>query len=259
MPRLIGLLFLLLATPAIAQLPGGRVVDLTHPFGRDTIYWPTAEPFTLTVVNDGVTPGGYYYAANNFSAAEHGGTHIDAPVHFARGHRTVDSIPVEQLIGPAIVVDISGPCAHNRDYQVTVADLQAWEKAHHIIKGEIVLLRTGWATRWPDKKQYLGTEARGPAALAQLHFPGLRPDAAHWLAERHVKAVGIDTASIDYGQSTRYQSHQTLFAADIPAFENIGDLSVLPTEGATLIALPMKIEGGSGAPLRVIAILPATP
>jgi kynurenine formamidase len=251
------LVILLFAAPAPAQLPRGRVIDLSHAYGRDTLYWPTSRPFELDKVSDGITPGGYYYAANDFCSAEHGGTHVDAPIHFARGHATVDRIPVEQLIGPAVVIDVTAACARDRDYQVTVADLEAWQKAHRPIGGgEIVLLRTGWATRWPDAKAYLGTAQRGAAGVAQLHFPGLHPDAARWLADKRVHAVGIDTASIDHGPSTRYLAHQTLFARDIPALENVADLSALPAVGATVIALPMKIAGGSGAPVRMVALLP---
>jgi kynurenine formamidase len=232
------------------------MIDLSHAYGSDTLYWPTSRPFHLDKVSDGITPKGYYYAANDFCSAEHGGTHLDAPIHFAKGHATVDRIPLEQLLGPAVVVDVTAASARDRDHQVTVADLLAWEHAHRPIGAEIVLLRTGWAARWPDARAYLGTAERGPAGAAQLHFPGLHPDAAKWLAERKVRAVGIDTASIDYGPSTLFGSHQALFLRDIPVLENLADLSALPATGATIIALPMKIAGGSGAPVRVVALLP---
>ena len=106
--------------------------------------------------------------------------------------------------------------------------------------------------------RYLGTAERGAEAVAKLHFPGLDPDAARWLvANRRIDAIGIDTASIDFGQSTLFESHRALYAANIPAFENLTTLERLPATGASIIALPMKIGGGSGAPLRAIAILPA--
>ncbi len=104
-------------------------------------------------------------------------------------------------------------------------------------------------------KRYLGTTKTGPAAVPELHFPGIHPDAAHRLVERRVRAVGIDTPSIDYGQSTTFDTHQTLFAADIPAFENVAHLSAVPPIGAFVIALPMKVRGGSGGPLRIVAVL----
>lgn len=237
---------------------GMQWIDLTHSFSSQTIYWPTAKPFTLEVVAAGQTPGGYYYSANNFSAAEHGGTHLDAPIHFAEGRRAADAIPVRQLIGPAAVVDVRDSAGWNPDYLVSVQDLQRWEAGYGRIEdGAIVLLRTGWAQYWNERRRYLGTPKTGPAAVPELHFPGLDPDAARWLVrERHISAIGLDTPSIDRGQSRDYQSHRILFAADIPAFENLGTLDALPHIGAYVIALPMKIGGGSGAPLRIVAAIP---
>src|SRR5881398_2248413 len=201
-------------------------VDLTYAFDSTTIYWPTAKPFRLEVVSAQRTPAGYYYAANNFAAAEHGGTHLDAPVHFAEGKLSADQIPVTRLTGPAVVIDVSGQAAADRDVRVAPADLEAWERDHTPIpEGTVVLIRTGWGSRWPDRARYLGTTKTGAAAVPELHFPGIHPDAARWLVGRKVRAVGIDTPSIDYGQSTTFDTHQTLFAADIPAFENVAHLS----------------------------------
>lgn len=233
-----------------------RLVDLSHEYSADAIFWPTAEGFRLEVVSDGPTPQGYYYAANNFSGAEHGGTHLDAPVHFAQGRMSVEQIPLDQLVGPAAVVDVSGKAASDPDYQVSVAELQAWEQAHGPITGLIVLIRTDYSNRWPDAARYLGTAERGEAAVAKLHFPGIHPEVARWLSEKHVKAVGIDTASIDYGQSTLFETHRTLYDKNIPGLENLAHLDQLPPTGAVLVALPMKIKGGSGAPLRAVAMLP---
>jgi kynurenine formamidase len=244
--------------PAAALFPAGEVVDLSHAYSADAIFWPTAAPFRLETVADGVTPGGYYYAANNFSSSEHGGTHMDAPVHFADGHQTADQVPLDRLIGPAVVVDVSDAASRDPDYQVTVADLERWEQQHgRIPETSILLLRTGFSSRWPDAARYLGTAERGEAAVANLHFPGLHPDAARWIVEsRPVRAVGLDTASIDYGQSSQFESHRILYAEDIPAFENLAALDRLPATGAMIVALPMKIAGGSGAPLRAVAFLP---
>ena len=238
---------------------GGELIDLSHTYDAKTIYWPTADPFRLEKVADGVTPGRYYYAANNFFTSEHGGTHLDAPVHFAQNHWTVDQIPLDRLIGPAVVVDVTAKAEQNADYQVSVADLEEWETQHGAFPASaMLLLRTGFSTRWPDAARYLGTAERGQAAVAKLHFPGLHPDAAKWLvSSRSITALGIDTASIDFGQSTVYESHQVLYARNIPAFENLTNLARLPVTGATIIALPMKIGGGSGAPLRAVAVLPS--
>jgi kynurenine formamidase len=236
----------------------GTLVDLSHAYGADTIFWPTADPFRLDVVAEGVTPQGYYYASNNVFTSEHGGTHVDAPIHFAEGQQTVDQIPLDRLIAPAVVVDVTAETERDADYQVTAADLEAWEREHgRIPVNAVLLIRTGFSRRWPDAVRYLGTSARGDEGVKQLHFPGLHPDAARWIVEqRPVRAVGIDTASIDHGQSTLFEAHRTLFARDIPAFENLTNLDRLPATGATIIALPMKIEGGSGAPLRAVAAVP---
>jgi kynurenine formamidase len=235
----------------------GRIVDLSHSYDDQTVYWPTAEPFKLEKDFEGVTDKGYFYTANRFSTAEHGGTHIDAPVHFAEDHQTVDQIPLEHLIGSAIVVDVTQNASSNPDYQVAVEDLQKWEQANgQIPQGSIVLLRTGYGKFWPDRKRYMGTDERGADAVAKLHFPGLNPDAARWLTtNRAIHAVGLDTPSIDYGQSTLFESHRILFDKDIPAFENLANLDQLPAKGFKVIALPMKIKGGSGGPLRAVALL----
>ncbi len=244
--------------PPSPRFPSGEIVDLSHAYDSSTIFWPTADAFRLETVADGITPGGYYYAANNLFTSEHGGTHIDAPVHFAQGKQTVDRIPVERLVGPAVVIDVTAAAERDADYQVTVADIeQAEARDGAIPPNAILIIRTGFSRRWPDAARYLGTADRGDAAVARLHFPGLHPDAARWLvANRQLDAIGIDTASIDYGQSTQYESHRVLFDRDVPAFENLTSLERLPARGASVIALPMKIGGGSGAPLRAIAILP---
>ena len=251
-------LALSLAPSAAAQLPKGRVVDMSYPFDATTVYWPTEAGFALESEHAGMTEKGYYYASNKFCAPEHGGTHIDAPLHFAEGHNSVDAIPLDQLMGEAIVVDVSAKCAADRDYQVTEADFAAWEKRHgRIPKGAIVFLRTGFGKYWPDRVKYMGTDERGPDAVAKLHFPGLHPDGAKWLvANRSIKAIGLDTPSIDYGQSTLFGSHVALYTHDVPAFENVANLDQLPEKGATVVALPMKIKGGSGGPLRIIAFVP---
>src|SRR5262245_58488698 len=213
------------AAPA-ATLPPGQIVDLSHAYDSQAIFWPTAEPFRLEKVADGVTPAGYYYAANNFFSSEHGGTHVDAPVHFAQGHQTVDQIPLDRLVGEAYVVDISSRAGQNPDLLIDVADLQAAERAQGPIPNRAILLfRTGYSRHWPDPVRYLGTAERGEAGAAKLHFPGLHPDAARWLiANRPIKAVGIDTASIDYGQSRAFETHRLLYERDIPAFENLASL-----------------------------------
>jgi kynurenine formamidase len=236
----------------------GPAVDLTHPFDADTIFWPTEEGFVLERGSAGRSEAGYWYEAHRMRLAEHGGTHLDAPVHFHEGGSTTERVPLARLIAPAVVVDVREACAKDAGYAVSIGDLERFEAAHgRIPDGAALLLRTGFGARWPDRARYLGTAERGAAAVAKLRFPGLAPEAARWLvANRKLAAVGLDTASIDPGTSTRFESHQILFAAEIPAFENLARLERLPPTGATLIALPMKIAGGSGGPLRAVAILP---
>ena len=261
----IGLVVLLaLATPlAAAQsladlLAGHEIVDLSHAYDAETIYWPTEDGFELEVGFEGMTDGGYYYEANTFRSAEHGGTHLDAPIHFAEGRQTVEAIPLDHLVGPAVVIDVSSAALADPDYRVTVADFEAWEAEHGPLPdGVIVLLNTGYARFWPDRERYMGTAERGAEAVAKLHFPGLHPDAARWLVEaRRIHAVGLDTPSIDYGQSTLFESHRVLFEANVPAFENVANLDGLPAHGFVVAALPMKIRGGSGGPLRIVAFVP---
>ena len=237
--------------------PSGEWIDLSHDFSEETPYWVTAEPFKRTTVAEGVTPQGYYYSAYNFAAAEHGGTHIDSPIHFAEGKKTVDQVGLDQLIAHGVKIDVSAKAANDRDYQITKEDITSWETANgKIPEWSIVLFQTGFSSKWPDKKSYLGTDQKGPEAVKDLHFPGLHPDAAKWLVEnRKIHAVGLDTASIDYGQSTKYESHVALMTNNIPAFENVANLDKLPAKGFHIVALPMKIKGGSGAPLRIVAFV----
>ena len=248
---------LVVLCPVEPSTAAEKTVDLTHPFDQRTIYWPTETGFTLQKGPAGFTDRGYYYAANRFAAPEHGGTHIDAPIHFFENRQTVDQIPLSRLMGECVCVDVSSQCAANRDYQVTVEDFRQWERAHNAsLEDKIVLLKTGYGRRWLKREDYLGTAATGLTAVSQLHFPGLDPAAAIWLAtRRQIKAVGIDTASIDHGPSRNFGSHVNLFRENVPALENLAALDKLPATGFKIIALPMKIAGGSGAPCRVVAII----
>ena len=240
------------------DLQSGRWVDLSHAYDAQTPYWPTAAGFQFDTVFEGMTDKGYYYSAYSFSSAEHGGTHIDAPIHFAKGRQTVDQIPLDRLVGPAAVVDVSDSCESYIDYQITVQDILDWERQHGELEaGSILLFRTGFADFWPDKMKYMGTDQIGEAAVALLHFPGIHPNTAKWLVEnRQVSAVGLDTPSIDFGRSSLFQTHRILFEQNVPAFENLASLKGLPSWGAYVVALPMKIRGGSGGPLRIIAWIP---
>lgn len=239
------------------DLATAEVVDLSHPYDHRTLYWPSAGglQFQLEVLQAGPTPGGWYYAANRVCTPEHGGTHLDAPLHFAEGQRSVDQVPVRQLVAPGVVIDIRTPAAKDADYRLTVADVVAWESANgRIPQGAIVLLRTGWEARWGDRRAYFGDDTPGDAS--HLHFPSFGEEAVRWLiAERAIGVLGVDTASIDHGASRDFQVHRVAAAHQVPGLENLTQLSALPARGFWVIALPMKIGGGSGAPLRAIALL----
>ena len=234
-----------------------RAIDLTHALNAKTLYWPTSPTsFKLDQLSFGPTPGGWFYSAFAFSAPEHGGTHLDAPIHFGEGHLTVDRVPLDKLIGPAVVIDVTAKARGDADYRLTRDDVAAFEKAHgRIAAGTIVLLRTGWSTRWPDRKSYLGDDT--PNDATKLHFPSYGVEAARLLIqERRVAAIGVDVASIDYGPSADFMVHRIAAANDVPGIENLTNLNLLPATGAVIFALPMKIEGGSGGPVRVIALVP---
>jgi len=236
-----------------------KLLDMTYPYDENTIYWPTAKPFQLTKGNWGFTEKGYFYAANEYSAAEHGGTHVDAPIHFAENGRTIDQIPLQEWVGPAVKIDVVNKCEQNRDYLLQVEDIIDWEKQHgRIADGAWVIMYTGIDTKYyPDKEKVLGTSKTGMEAIPELSFPGFSPESAEFLIkERNIRGIALDTPSIDYGKSTEFKVHQILFAADKLAIENIANLDQLPATGATLYAMPMLIKDGTGAPARVFAVLP---
>ncbi len=239
--------------------PQTEFLDMTYAFGETSIYWPTGESFSSTQVAFGVNDQGWFYASNTYSANEHGGTHVDAPIHFAEGGRSIDQVELEEWIGPAVVIDVVAKCEKNRDYLLTVDDVRSWEQRHGAIpSGAWVLMYTGIGTRhYPDRKLVLGTDLTGPEAVAELSFPGFSEESvAYLLDERQITGVGLDTPSIDYGRSKEFPVHRLLTGAGKLAIENIARLDQLPATGATLYAIPMLIEGGTGAPARIFANVP---
>jgi kynurenine formamidase len=159
-------------------------------------------------------------------------------------------------MAPAVVIDVTAKAAADPDYRLTTADVLEFERRHgRLVPGTIVLLRTGWSARWPDRKTYLGDDTPGDAS--RLRFPSFGVDAARLLVEeRGVAALGCDVASIDYGQSTDFMVHRIAAARDVYGLENLTNLDGVPATGAIIIALPMKIAGGSGGPVRVVALTP---
>ncbi len=261
--RLILLIMFVIVYINCAPLPTsdikGEILDMTYPYDESSIYWPTAKPFRLVKVFWGISEGGYWYASNEFSASEHGGTHADAPIHFAQNGRAMDQIPLEEWIGPAAKIDVTVKCDENRDYLLTVADIKMWEEVYgEIPDGAWIIMYTGIDTKYyPDKKKVLGTEKTGEAAIPELSFPGFSPESIEFLTKkRNITGIAIDTPSIDYGKSSEFMVHRILFAADKLALENIANLDKLPADGAMLYVIPMLIKDGTGAPARVFAILP---
>ena len=235
-----------------------RLLDMTYPYDEDTIYWPTAESFKLEKVSWGISEGGWWYASNNYSASEHGGTHVDAPIHFAENGRTIDQITLVEWIGPAVRIDVTEKCEKDRDYLLSVDDIKGWETQFgKIPDGAWVIMYTGIGTQYyPDKEKILGTDKTGLDALPELSFPGFSSESVEFLVEeRNITGIAIDTPSIDYGKSKDFKVHQVLCGADKLALENIANLDKLPPSGAVLYVIPMMIKDGTGAPARGFAIL----
>jgi len=239
------------------DLGNHEFIDLSYPYNKDTIYWPTApSKFSLEQLAYGRTAAGFFYTANAIATPEHGGTHIDAPIHFNAMGQTVDQIPLEQLFLSGVIIDVSDKTKRDRNYRLTREDVLLFEATHGQIAANIaVLLRTGWGKHWPDVKAYLGDDTQGNDS--NLKFPSFGESAVRLLVEeRKVALIGVDTASIDYGPSRDFIVHRIVGENNVPGIENLANLNKLPATGFMLIALPIKVEGGSGGPVRVVALVP---
>ena len=250
----------------LSELAAGRlrVVDLTQPLSAETPLlplppqWKNTPPFRLWELSryDERGPGWYW---NAFETGEHTGTHFDAPVHWISGknlaNNTVDTIPPGQFVGPACVLDVTDEVARDADFLVTPETLLAWEKKHGWIPaGAWVLLRTGWSKR-ESATAYINMKADGP------HTPGWAPAASEFLARgRNILGVGVETVGTDAGQATKldppFPNHFIMHGSGKFGLAGLCNLDQLPPTGAVVIAAPLKIVGGSGSPLRVIAITP---
>jgi kynurenine formamidase len=234
------------ATPVFS-----RVIDLTQTISEHSPNWEGSIPSPFqakqvaTIDKDG-------YFARAISLPEHFSTHIDAPAHFARGLWTVDQIPPERLIAPLAVIDVSEKVRSNPDYQLNVDDIAAWEQVNgQIPMGSAVFASTGWATRWPSMKDYRGADERGI-----MHFPGYSPQAAKFLVEgRNIVGLGIDTLSVDAGTATDFPVHHFTMGHSVYHVENATNLTKVPPTGAIVVVAPAKLQGGSGGPVRVLALV----
>ena len=226
-----------------------RIIDLSYAINEKLVSWPGDKRWFEAQANATVEKNGYF--TRSFWMLEHYGTHLDAPAHFPPGKATVDQIAAKQLFGPAVVLDVRAEGAKDADYQLPRARVEEWERAHgRIPAGAIVLLRTGWTSRWPDAQKYRNQDAQG-----KMHFPGFSADAVKLLIERKVSGLGCDTMSADYGASEDFAVHHLALGAGLYHLENLADLSELPESGAFLVVAPIKLEGGSGGPVRVFALL----
>jgi kynurenine formamidase len=225
-----------------------RVLDLSYAINDKLVPWPGDKRWFEAQVNATVEKNGYF--TRSFWMLEHYGTHLDAPIHFPPGKTTVDQIPAKQFFGPAVVLDVREEGAKDADFQAQVSSVEAWERKHgRILEGSIVLLRTGWASRWPDAEKYRNQDAQG-----RMHFPGYSEEAAKLLIARKVNGIGCDTLSVDHGASEDFAVHHLVLGAGLYQLENLADLSGLPEAGAFLMVAPIKLEGGSGGAVRVFAI-----
>jgi len=237
--------------PMLEQIASGktRIVDLSYALNDKLVSWPGDARAFEAKANASVEKNGYF--TRSFWMLEHYGTHMDAPAHFPPGTTTLDKIPAEKFFGPAVILDVRSEADRDPDYQLSVKQIEDWEaKRGKIPAGAIVLLRTGWASRWPDVTRYRNQDANG-----KMHFPGFSVDAAKLLLERKVSGLGCDTLSIDPGNSPDFPVHRLVLGAGVYQLENLADLTGLPAAGAFLIAAPIKLEGGSGGPVRVFALL----
>ena len=227
--------------------PVGRLVDLGHALSPTSPTWTGEPAYERTGTGDVATDG---YTGGRFTADEHFGTHLDAPAHFG-GAWTVDRIPVDRLVRPGVCLNVEAKVAADEDYRVSLADVLAFERAHGPIpEGAMVLVATGWDRRWPDRARYMNERDD------VKHFPGISADAAQYLAaDRKVAGIGIDTASIDYGPSATFEAHRTTQPHNVYHVENAANLTGLPPGGFAVIVAPVNIEGGSGGPTRMFALL----
>jgi kynurenine formamidase len=247
--------------PVAAQAPGAttaaagtasapvftHVVDLGHALAPTDPTWDGKPVFSYEVLSH-IDKDGYF--AGRFSTDEHFGTHLDAPAHFAKDGLTVDKIPADRLVRPAVVINVASKVEGHEDYQLTADDVRAFEQGHgRIPGGDIVLVATGWDSRWPDAAKYMNIRRD------VKHFPGVSLEAARLLVERHVDAIGIDTGSIDYGPSATFETHQFTMGSGLFHIENATGLTSLPASGFTVVVAPVKVAGGSGAPARVFALV----
>ena len=234
----------------------GELVDMSFPYENNMATWPGLLAYNITLAHKGPFLKAPYVTFFNIELSEQTGTHMDAPSHFGKGRPTVDEIPLQSLIGEAIVINITEQASKDPDYELTVDDLTNWEEKHgRIPDGSILFLLTGFGEYWGDANKYFGIkEEKINATSENFHWPGFHNRTAQWLVEyRKIMGIGTDARSYDKGQSKTLPAHQIFLANNIYGLESVANIDKLPVKGATVYVMPMKIKGGSGGPTRIIA------
>lgn len=227
-----------------------NIIDLSHTINDNIPTWPSDNRENYSVKISTAYKNSPFFS-REIKIPEHYGTHIDAPAHGIKGKATVDKISTDKLISPAVVIDVRKKVSVNHDYFLTTDDIRHWEKLYgRIVKGSVVLMLTGWGKLWNDKEKYLNRDKNGT-----MHFPGFLKESIEFLIkQRKVNGIGVETLSIDAGNSDDFSAHRVLFKHNKFALENLANLEKLPPKAATIIIAPLKIEGGSGSPVRVFAM-----
>ncbi len=227
------------------------VIDLTHTLNDRSPNWEGTDhsPYQAKELGN-LERDGYY--SRIFTTQEHYGTHLDAPAHFAGGAWTVEQIPAERLVRPLVVLNVRAKAMHDPDYEVSVQDVADWERQHgEIPDGAVVMAYTGWEDYWGSQARYRNEQSDG-----LTHYPGFALQTAEFLVKtRHVVGLGIDTMSVDKGITTTYPVHQFTSRAGVYHLENVAGLDRVPPSGTTVVVAPVKLEAGSGAPVRLLALV----
>lgn len=230
-----------------------QVIDLTHEQGPSTIYWPGNPEYNFTIISRGLSNGGYWYESNKFQTAEHGGTHVDAPAHFAEGAQRQNEVSIQNLVGPGVIINVTNEAEENPDYRVTVDDVRRWEFRHsRIPDGAVVIMNSGWHKKYPNKTLVFGSQS--PDEPSTFHFPGWHEDTANWLLKnRNIHVLGVDTPSTDYGRSTTFRVHVIIGSKNITGAENVANLDAISENGCIIYVSAIKLHDGSGSPARIFA------
>ncbi|MFT7461227.1 MAG: kynurenine formamidase [Planctomycetota bacterium] len=237
------------ADPLQMTINASKAVDLTQPLYNGMPFWPGTEPIKIERLAD-YDQG---YRMHKFTMWENIGTHVDSPSHFAagKGKRTIDQLPLDQLIVPIVVINVQNKVTSNDDYLLTVNDITEWE-AHHgkIEKGCLLVMNTGWYKKFSNPTAYVNQDKEGV-----LHFPGFSTAVAELLINRDVAGIGIDTLSLDPGNDLSFPVHNVMLAANKYQVENLNNLDALPETGAVVVIGVLPVRDGSQAQARVIGLM----